>query len=288
MSKYVEFDKQHNKYGIKHELIDSRFNDSQLHEDELYCPFTQFNGVSKLFDKCEMAHDSMKNFVKVIMSLLKDKLIISSDCLVLCFEYCNKFDIKLKQEFLQIVRKVANECLDSGHGEDAMKARNAEWFKKYVLNCNVWSLVDGEKLQQTGNDKDAVTTNWKKTAVKNDEKSSDEKKDNCNKNENKNENEMNVVSGELYDHIVRAVDAALNREKKIISANVENEKKTEGKEWNKLLNIENWQSDKIGDLRQDCIGDIGVLPDLSEQVLWEATAENINKNFDCFQVKLTS
>ena len=89
-----------------------------LYNDDLFYGLDKFSNSLQLRNLigCQ-SHDQclnlMDTFVRSVMSLLNDKMVLLDDVLVLCFEYCKQFNNKLRNEFISLLQNVCKQCLDS-------------------------------------------------------------------------------------------------------------------------------------------------------------------------------
>ena len=142
------------------------------------------------------ALEFMDNLVHVVLEQLKDKLVICQNLLVLCFEYCVKFNEKLKQEFIK-----------SLEFKSEMKQRNYAWFKQFLLMSNLWLT------------KVNVSSNSGSSNNSNNIMESKQVEDNNDKN--------NKKDRLLYDLIDETVDKLLITQQKFIKRCIEDEKNSE-------------------------------------------------------------
>ena len=112
--------------------------------DDFYCNYDEFAGLTEtnvIFKDPILANQAMNNVVCCVLKLLKCKLVISQDLLILCYMYCvsvehdKSFD--LFETFVNTIENVSYECLGSDNNNNKMKQRNYVWFKDYLLFSNL-------------------------------------------------------------------------------------------------------------------------------------------------------
>ena len=213
-------------------------------EDDLFYDLDKFDMlVSNGFDDDDSssARVNMDNFVMATIKLLQLKLPISTELLILCFEYCQS--VGNTDKFVQTLRETIKQCLDPDT-QNEVELRNYIWFKEYLLQSNIWLC-----RKRNGNE-------------------------NENKNKNKNENKVvqNPMDGVLYEMVENTVDKGLLKQKKYIWDNIEKEEKQDQERWNRLLHFnDNNKDSKQSEIRQDLI-EGGLKADINLSELYQIGA----------------
>ena len=289
---------------------------------ELCFDYGELPGVknSKTLSNKKDANSVLNNLVSTVISLMNDKQPISDDMLILCFQYCKsilksnnskdgtskKFQIKknsnvkLAQNFMVIFQKVGKECLliesDNDEKDDskekekekennALSIRNYQWFRQYLLFSNVWlmELQTESQLNKKSHSINSSGSKNKSIEPSNSLLSSSLKIGTMDSlTRDTSENDIVDQSLLLYDTIDSTVDIALRQQQEFIYNHVLMEEKTENKEWNDIISVNDMISNNISHLRQDCIPN-GFRSEYNESQLWRIAPRVDNQNFDCFE-----
>ena len=103
--------------------------------NKLNVPFCESHGLIKrdaIFkDDLKESGKFMDNIVLAMMNLLKNKVVISDDLLILCYDYCYYNNEKLLNQFIECFNNCVKECLS---GENM---RNYYYFKEFLLFSSI-------------------------------------------------------------------------------------------------------------------------------------------------------
>ena len=255
----------------KHEMIqvsDDSVIKNELFLDSFYYNYDSFKIMKHNKDNEDNKVKLLESIVMTTMNLLKNKLVICDELLILSFEICKNIDINnnrndksllsqssssLFNKFSDVLKECVSDCLnDSGMIGD-QNVRNYYYFKEYLLFSNVWLCKNSN--------------------------------DNNNKinNSNNNTEDMDNSSRLLFNMIDSVIDKQLLKQKEFIYNNVTNEEKTDGNNWIKLCNF-GITNDSDGNngviLRQDSIFN-GIKPLQSAKELYLMKCDmNENDNYD--------
>ena len=327
-------------YGMQHKALinDWGMPHKGLFMDDLYYDFSKFTAMQsrRVFNNNNNnnKNDSgssnspyvfMTHFVENVIGLLNDKIVICDAVLIVCFEYCRKFDRKLHNQLVEALKNACKDCLDSSVKSDT-KERDYHWFKKFILKSNVWLLdtVNEDEKNGDGDDDEVSLIPRLQSLLRPDpsgrtiidptmDYSDDEGDD-----ENDDENDHLLKLGILFDYIEDIVQNALQIQKKFIFDNIIEERKQDLENWNNLLNFTLVEDEKdkekdkdeekktdvkdsddsdadvsnghpnenVSSLRQDRIKN-GIFSDYTEMDLFQIAPLINDQNFDCFEGKST-
>lgn len=272
---------------IKHETIGNS-QEPVCYKDDLYYDYSKFNcvRVNRVLKSDKMANEAMESMVKTVMKMIQYNVALSDDILILCYNYCNKFNQKLQTKFIKLLQSVSNECLDF-YIKSNMKQHKYAWFKEFLLTSNIWfcdtstssNSTTTKKTNQTvvsrSQPKSKVSSPKAKTQIK--------KMKQTSKMDDKKSDDENIDGKQmvLYHYLEDTINTALLKQKEFIHNEVNNEEKIEGKAWNDLLHFEEYKSTDVTELRQDCITN-GIQPDFDEMSLFKIAPNIDNASFDCF------
>lgn len=274
-------------------------------DNQLYFEYGDFKAINKIFSSSKDANNVMNSLLKTVQELLKRKMPINDDLLVLCFEYCKLTYLKanskksnilnnilgsknatIMSDFITVLQNISKECLDAEYESEA-KVRNYQWFKQYLSDSNIWMMETGTNEQNPAKDNTTLSDKAVKTKNNNETKEKEKKTDDDDEKESKQQQAKRVRYSLVYDYLEDTVDHALKQQKQFIHDNTLEEEKLGEEIWHELLNIEDYKSNKYKDIRQDCI-DNGVKSDFTEAQLWEIAINIDNTNFDAFNIMTKS
>ena len=97
----------------------------------------------------ELAHSTLKLLLETVQKILKDKMPVSQDLLMISWKYCQMLDRNNnnsnggKSSHVAMYKEVLNGTIrEALNHENAAKVRDYYWFKEYILNSNIWFELD--------------------------------------------------------------------------------------------------------------------------------------------------
>ena len=196
---------------INHELVPSEEAEyNNCHWDDFACDIANLIGLKMDYGNASNSNNfSVENvmtlLVECVKSLIKLKMPLSTDLVILCCiyaNYCNNY------QFFNVLQSTIIECLDGD--DNNYKTRIYQWFKHFILNSNVWLTRVAHKKQNNYSCKDETKTSQK----------TEDKEENDDTN--------STDSAILFDTIVVDVNKLLMKKKEYIWNSVKeirNEKK---------------------------------------------------------------
>ena len=185
-----------------------------------------------------------------MLLLLKNKLLINDEMLLLSYYICRYIDNsnKLMNEFLTTLKDCVLDCLSDSDVTGDQNIRNYYYFKQFLLFSQIWFCEDTVSVL---------------------------------------DNNHNNNSRLLFDMINKLVDEKLVKQKKFIWENAGKEEKNDSENWVKLCNFGMTDDDTNDDrkdsaivLRQDRIEN-GIFPLKSSKELYAMKCQmNMNENYD--------
>ena len=235
------FDLINSKEREKHEITDKVFMEKHgfaseriwgTAKDDLYINFSDCHGIKRNDGTNISVSDcqtTMNSIVQTVELLLRKKMVVCDDILILVFEYVNMLseyynNDKLLNNLTNLLSQILNQCLDTGlidnaNGDGLEEAKECkafyyQWFKSFLLSSNIWI---------------------------------------CRLNTS-NDNEM------LYYEIARkVVDKASVKQQQYIADCIESESKQDNSAWQQLMHYEERINPKYSDLRQDSMKDLSCI-----------------------------
>ena len=110
--------------------------------NQLFVDCSQFSLKQKqTFNNSKESNNAMKSIVQTLISLIKAKMPISDEVLVLCFAYCNELDNELLNELIESLTDACDQCLNSNYYSTNDSSINTQlrdyyWFKQFLLFSN--------------------------------------------------------------------------------------------------------------------------------------------------------
>ena len=101
--------------------------ESKYFENELFYDYSQYNQCNKIFEQSpKEAQQFMARVVNNIINLLKQYVAVSDDLLVLSFEYCCRYDSSLRDQFVNVLKNICQNCLSikTNHDKDKDKEKD--------------------------------------------------------------------------------------------------------------------------------------------------------------------
>ena len=221
--------------GIEHTNI--KF--TNMYQDSFYLGLSQLHGL-KPIDNSDSDSDSernnivrqtMESIVYGMIDLLNRKMPICDAMLILCVEFLNNYDYnseensneekknddnsgnKLLDIFVDSLNMAVSQCLNENFVNQNTKLRDYFWFKKYLLNSNIWL---------------------------------------CNINVKYNNDKCDQLLYSVIDSTInKALYQQKEFIWSNVQKEEINEKSKSN--WNKLLHYQNWQTKKYCELRQDLV-----------------------------------
>ena len=225
---------------IAHEVVNKEVQEYlNCYWDDFGCEIANLTGLKMEGDSgnkiiINSRASTMSLLLRCVESLVKLKVALSSDLLILCCIYANYCQ---NNNFFNVLKSNIMQCLDGN--DDNYKERNYQWFKMYILNSNLW-LVEVPQKEKNSNDVERKTPTPDDT------------------------NDCTI----LFDTIVVDVNKLLMKQKEFIWDNVKKIQNT--KETNvifeKLCNFGVNNSRNKTDLRQDRIKN-GIVSNVNEREL---------------------
>ena len=247
-------------------------------------------GVVKLSkEEIAQGHVALEVICKTVLQLLKHRMPISDDLMLIVWKYLHERESKCSIEENRIDKELINSCRLALRHDNPCKSRDYFWFKTYVLGSNIWL----QKIQETENQNEkekekeskqiaqiattdsTVTTTEKKEEVKKEKQEKGAKttthKGKTKKDEKNEQTKQQKLMGEilgdispdpvLFEQIEKAVEVELQPQKILLAKNIEfcYNDENEKEDWGKILNFEEFiicdNKNKGHVLRQDYLYD---------------------------------
>ena len=215
--------------NVKHEVLTTR--DYRYYKDcywdDLYVTLTDMKGLDPLKEQSV----NVGNILETVIALIKLKVPLSDDILVLCgiyANYCCRSDSgddnndnanskQLGQEYFKVILDTIKECLN---GQDNnFKTRNYMWFKRYLLNSNIWLI-----LHDNDSNDNSIETESKESTEEKNNGDVDINIGITNSDTNSNSNSNPRIDGILFDSVVKEVNKLLVAQKQFIWDGVQKSK----------------------------------------------------------------
>ena len=120
----------------KHDINITSGSKNEETTETLYRGFDRICDTLKTHKDCSLAENAMTNIVGTILTMLDCEIAVSEDLLVLTAIYCNKFDVENKDRLKNLLKDLANRCLNASFDSD-VKVRSYQYFQQYLLTSNL-------------------------------------------------------------------------------------------------------------------------------------------------------
>lgn len=151
-----KFKSNQKQFGVEDRLIDDY--PCVTCEDDLYFDFSKctFNNNDNNNDSKEndavstralavTNYDVLGNIVDGVINLLKCKLPINDELIILCLTFLSECEISLKMknkqiDFIKTIQNCCKECLNEKFMNNDTKSRDYQYFKHFLLKSNLWLM----------------------------------------------------------------------------------------------------------------------------------------------------